>query len=56
MDKTALSTTERGAWHYWRFRHPHPRGQRNMDALYLQSQGLTPETIRGCPETDLGKK
>jgi transposase len=45
MDKIEFTTTERDALHYWRFHHPHPRVQRKMEALYLQSQGLAPEDI-----------
>lgn len=45
MDKLEFTTTERDALHYWCFHHPHPRGQRKMEALYLQSQGLASETI-----------
>src|SRR6266436_7417309 len=45
MDKIELTTAEREALHYWRFHHPHPRVQRKMEALYLQSQGLTAEAI-----------
>jgi transposase len=45
MDKIEFTTTEREALHYWRFHHPHPRVQRKMEALYLQSQGLAPEDI-----------
>ena len=45
MDKIEFSTTERQALQYWRFHHPHPRVQRKMEALYLQSQGLVPEDI-----------
>jgi transposase len=44
MDKIEFTTTEREALHYWRFHHPHPRVQRTMEALYLQSQGLAPAT------------
>src|SRR4029453_9064521 len=45
MDKMEFTTAEREAWHYWRFHHPHPRGQRKMEALSLKSQGLAPEAI-----------
>ena len=45
MDKIEFTTTEREALHYWRFHHPHPRGQRKMEARYLKSQGLAPEDI-----------
>jgi transposase len=45
MDKIEFTTPERDALHYWRFHHPHPRVQRKMEALYLQSQGLAPEDI-----------
>jgi transposase len=44
MDKIEFTTAEREALQYWRFHHPHPRVQRNMEALSLQSQGLAPET------------
>jgi transposase len=45
MDKIEFTTPEREALHYWRFHHPHPRVQLKMEALYLKSQGLTPEDI-----------
>lgn len=45
MDKMEFTTTEREALRYWRFHHPHPRVQRKMEALYLQSQGLMPADI-----------
>lgn len=45
MDKIEFTTAEREALQYWRFHHPHPRVQRKMEALYLQSQGLTPAVI-----------
>ena len=45
MDKIEFTTNERDALQYWRFHHPHPRVQRKMEALYLQSQGLAPEDI-----------
>jgi transposase len=45
MDKIEFTTPERDALHYWRFHHPPPRVQRKMEALYLKSQGLTPEDI-----------
>ena len=45
MDKIKCTTAEREALQYWRFHHPHPRVQRKMEALYLQSQGLAPEAI-----------
>ena len=44
MDKIEFTTAEREALQYWRFHHPHPRVQRKMEALYLQSQGLAPAT------------
>jgi transposase len=44
MDKIEFTTAEREALQYWRFHHPHPRVQRKMAALYLQSQGLAPAT------------
>ena len=46
MDKMEWTTAERDAWPYWRLHHPHPRGQRTMEALSLQSQGLAPEASR----------
>src|SRR4029450_11629583 len=46
MDKMEFTTAEREAWHYWRFHHPHPRGQRKMEALSPKSQGPAPEGIR----------
>jgi len=45
MDKIEFTTAEREALQYWRFHHPHPRVQRKMEALYLQSQGVAPATI-----------
>src|SRR5215471_9710749 len=45
MDQIEFTTAEREALQYWRFHHPHPRVQRKMEALYLQSQGLAPEDI-----------
>jgi transposase len=45
MDQIECTTTERDAWQYWRFHHPHPRVPRKMAARYLQSQGLAPEDI-----------
>jgi transposase len=45
MDKMEFTTAEREALQYWRFHHPHPRVQRKMEALYLQSQGVAPATI-----------
>ena len=45
MDKVEFTTTEREALPSWRFHHSHPRVQRKMEALYLQSQGLSPEAI-----------
>ena len=45
MDKIECTTTEREALHSWRFHHPHPRVQRNMEALSLLSHGLAPEDI-----------
>ena len=45
MDKSECTTTEREALHSWRFHHPHPRVQRKMEAIYLQSQGLASEAI-----------
>ena len=32
MDKMEFTTAEREALPYWRFHHPHPRGQRQMEA------------------------
>ena len=46
MDKSEFPTAERETLHYWRFHHPHPRVQRKMEALYLQSQGLAPAEIQ----------
>lgn len=46
MDKVAFTTTARAALHYWRFHHPHPRVQLNMEGLSLKSQGLAPEDLR----------
>ena len=45
MDKIELTTTERDALQSWRFHHPHPRVQRTMEALSLQSPGRAPEDI-----------
>lgn len=45
MDKIEWTTAEREAWQYWRFHHPHPRVQRTLEGLYLQSQGLAPAAI-----------
>lgn len=45
MNKIEYTTTERDALRYWRFHHPHPRVQRKLEALYLQSQGLAPSDI-----------
>ena len=46
MDKMECTTAEREALQYGRFHQPPPRVQHKMEALYLQSQGLTPEAIR----------
>lgn len=49
MDAEEFSTAEREALQYWRFHHPHPRGQRKMDVLYLKSQGVeSAEVCRLC--------
>ena len=45
MDQIELTTTEREALHSWRFPHPPPRVQRNMEALDLQRQGVASEAI-----------
>jgi transposase len=45
MDKIEFTTAEKETLHHWRFCHPHPRVQLKMEALYLKSQGLTPEDI-----------
>ena len=45
MDKREFTTAEREALPYWRFHQPHPRGQRQRAARYLQRQGLAPEAI-----------
>lgn len=45
MTQIEFTTAEREALHYWRFHHPHPRVQRKMEALYLKSQGLSPEDV-----------
>ena len=42
MDKIEFTTAEKEMLHYWRLHHPHPRVQRKMEALSLQSRGLPP--------------
>ena len=49
MNPEEFSTEEREALQYWRFHHPHPRGQRKMEVLYLKSQGVaSAEVCRLC--------
>ena len=45
MDQIEFTTAERKALHHWRFHHPHPRVQLKMEALYLKSQGSSPQDI-----------
>jgi len=45
MDQMELTTAERETLPSWRFHHPHPRVQLQMEALSLKSQGLGPEAI-----------
>ena len=47
MDQIEFPTAERATLHDWRFHHPHPRVQRPMAALDLQSHGLAPAA--SCP-------
>jgi transposase len=46
MKQIEFTIAERETLQYWRFHHPHPRVQLNMEVLYLQRQGLAPEAIR----------
>lgn len=49
MDQIECTTAARETLHSWRFCHPHPRVQLNMEALSLQSQGLAPaDSSRLC--------
>lgn len=49
MDQAEFSTGEREGLQYRRFHHPHPRGQRKMEVLYLKSQGVAAaEVCRLC--------
>ena len=45
MDQIEFTTAERGALHYERFHHPHPRVRLKMETLYLKSQGLSPQDV-----------
>ena len=45
MNQIEFTTAERKVLHYWRFHHPHPRVQLKMEALYLESQGLSLQDI-----------
>ena len=46
MIRLEFSASDITALEYERYHHPHPHGQRKMEALYLKSQGLSHQEIR----------